>query len=101
MTGKRYTDEEMRQIEAQFTESELRYRSDMQSKVDELLRAEAERSKKYDPFIDILLQRELDREELRKAVIRHGTLFALGAVALFAASAAWHEVQALLAMVKR
>lgn len=46
-----------------------RWKSDVDLKLDALIRAEEDWRKKYSAFIDILIQREADRAALRKAVI--------------------------------
>lgn len=56
------SDEEIRRIET-------RWKSDVDSKLDALIRAEEENRKKYSAFLDILIQRETDRAALRKSVI--------------------------------
>lgn len=48
---------------------EARWKSDVDSKLDALIRAEEENRKKYGAFLDILIQRETDRAALRKSVI--------------------------------
>lgn len=48
---------------------EARWKSDVDSKLDALIRAEEENRKKYSAFLDILIQRETDRAALRKSVI--------------------------------
>lgn len=52
---------------------EIRWKSDVDKKLDELLRNQYERGSKYDAFIDMLIKREADRAEIRKAII-HKTL---------------------------
>ena len=54
----------------------------------------------YLPYIQMLAQREKDRAELRKAVIKHGTIVALGAVILFLLNAVSHEIQMIFKAVK-
>lgn len=56
------SEDELRRIEA-------RWKSDVDLKLDALISAEGERGRKYDAFIEILIQREQARAALRKAVI--------------------------------
>ena len=86
----------IREIEAEFKKSELTWRSHIQDLIDEILRHQRERALKYDHFIDMLIAREKEREELRKAIIHHGTMVALGAVAIFALNACWQEIVSLV-----
>jgi len=64
---------------------EMRWKSDVDSKLDELLRCERERSCKYDTFIDMMIQREEDRADLRKAIIQKtlGGLVLAGVLGMF------------------
>ena len=56
------TDEEIRRIET-------RWKSDVDSKLDALIRAEREHADKYGAFLDMLIKREADRAAMRKAVM--------------------------------
>lgn len=49
-------------------------------------------TEEYLPYLKMLAQRERDRAELRKAVIKHTTIIAVGAVLLFVLNAVWNEV---------
>lgn len=93
------SDEEIRTIDADFKRSELHWRSDIENDVKELVRLERERALKYDHFIDILIKRESDREELRLAIMKHGTIFVLGAVALFVLRACWNEFTQVISVL--
>jgi hypothetical protein len=54
----------------------------------------------YLPYLKLLAEREKERAELRKAIIKHGTIVALGAVILFVLNAVSHELQSLIKIVK-
>lgn len=56
------TEAEMRRIEA-------RWKSDVDLKLDALIRSEKEHREKYDAFLDMLIKREADRAAMRKAVM--------------------------------
>ena len=49
-------------------------------------------TEEYLPYLKMLAQRERDRAELRKAIIKHTTLIAVGVVVLFVLNAVWNEV---------
>lgn len=94
------SDEEKQTIDAEFKRSELRWRSDIENDVKELVRLEQERAKKYDSFIDMLIKREQKRERLWDAVIDKGfTMLIIGAVVSLV-SLAWNgalgELKAIL-----
>jgi len=63
----RMTDEEIRRIEA-------RWKSDVDLKLDALIRAEHDRGVKYDAFLDMLVAREKGRAEIRRAIIEKGII---------------------------
>lgn len=45
----------------------------------------------YLPYIQILAQREKEKAELRRAVIKHGTIVAIGALIIFLIQASINE----------
>ena len=49
-------------------------------------------TEEYLPYLKMLAQRERDRAELRKAIIKHGTVVAIGAVLVFVLHAVVNEV---------
>lgn len=49
-------------------------------------------TEEYLPYLKMLAQRERDRAELRKAIIKHGTIVAIGAVLVFVLHAVMNEV---------
>jgi hypothetical protein len=55
----------------------------------------------YLPYLKLLAEREKERSELRKAVIKHGTIIALGAVILFVLSAVSHELQSFFKAIPK
>jgi ferric-dicitrate binding protein FerR (iron transport regulator) len=55
----------------------------------------------YLPYLKLLAEREKERAELRRAVIKHGTIVALGAVILFVLNAVSHELQALFRVIPK
>lgn len=86
---------EQESIDAEFKRSELRWRSDIECDVKELVRLERARSDKYDKFIDMLIEREGERKELRKAIM-HKTLSGLmwiGVLGLFSLMASGSKVE--------
>lgn len=48
-------------------------------------------TEEYLPYMKLLVQREKDRAELRKAIIKHGTIVAIGAILIFLANAVINE----------
>ncbi len=69
--------EKAARIEAEYKESELRYRSDLQLKIDSLIiqeRARTERAEKYYTFLDMIIKRETDRAAFRAAVMEKGLI---------------------------
>ena len=46
----------------------------------------------YLPYMKMLVQREKDRADLRRAIIKHGTIVAIGAVMVFVLQAVVNEV---------
>lgn len=59
------SDEEKKEVELEFKKSELRYRSDMQLKMDKVIVF----IDTYAPLLKMLAEREVDRRALRKAII--------------------------------
>lgn len=55
--------------EAELRRLEARWKSDVDQKLDTLIRADEERSKKYDVFLDMMIEREKARAKLRSAII--------------------------------
>ena len=55
----------------------------------------------YLPYLKLLAEREKDRAELRRAVIKHGTIIALGALIVFMFSAISHEIAAIIKAMPR
>jgi len=49
-------------------------------------------TEEYLPYLKMLAQREKDRAELRRAIIKHGTIVAIGAVLIFVLNAVVNEV---------
>lgn len=76
------SDEEMRRLES-------RWKSDVDKKLDALIRAEEEHREKYGSFLDILIQREADRAALRKAVIEKTLAGLIWMVVVGLVSLAW------------
>ena len=58
-------------------------------------------TKEYLPYLKLLAEREKERAELRRAVIKHGTIIALGAVIVFVFSAVSHEIQAFIKAIPK
>ena len=54
----------------------------------------------YLPYLKLLAEREKERSELRRAIIKHGTIIALGSVIIFVLNAVSHEVQSFIRMIK-
>lgn len=52
-------------------------------------------------FINGWMEREKDRADLRKTVIKHGTLLAMTAVVIFVFRAVWKDVLDLIWSVKK
>lgn len=52
-------------------------------------------------FINIWMERAKDRAELRRAIIKHGTLLAMTAVVLFIFRAVWRDILDLIWMQKK
>ena len=52
-------------------------------------------------FINAWMERERDRAELRKAVIKHGTLLAMTAIVIFIFRAVWSDIVDLVWAVKK
>jgi hypothetical protein len=52
-------------------------------------------------YLKLLAEREKERAELRRAVIKHGTIVALGAVIIFVLSAVSHELQAFFKAIPK
>lgn len=61
------TPDEIRRIEA-------RWKSDVDSKLDALIRSEKEQREKYSAFLDMLIERERNRAAIRKAIIEKGVV---------------------------
>ena len=71
------TDQQKEELHDQFRQSELRWRSDIQDRIDSLLRGQEEfreweiaRKLKYDGFIDTMIDREKKRMALWDAIIQ-------------------------------
>lgn len=58
-------------------------------------------TEEYLPYLKLLAEREKERAELRRAVIKHGTIVALGAVIIFVLSAISHEIQSLIKAIPK
>lgn len=43
-------------------------------------------------FINVWMEREKDRAELRKAIIKHGTILAMTAIVIFIFRAVWSDI---------
>lgn len=71
------TEKQKEEVREQFLQSELRWRSDIQDRIDALLKGqqefrdlEANRKYKYDAFIDTMIDREKKRMALWDAIIQ-------------------------------
>lgn len=49
-------------------------------------------TEEYLPYLKMLAQREKDRAELRKAIIKHSTIVVIGAILIFILHAVFNEV---------
>lgn len=58
-------------------------------------------TKEYLPYLKLLAERERDRADLRRAIIKHGTIIALGALIVFMFSAVSHEIQAFIKAIPK
>lgn len=47
-------------------------------------------------FINVWMERERDRADLRRAIIKHGTLLAMTAIVIFIFRAVWKDILELL-----
>jgi hypothetical protein len=66
-----------------------------------ILKTWDEFTEEYLPYLKLLAEREKERAELRRAIIKHGTIVALGAVILFVLSAVSHELQAFFRAIQK
>jgi len=87
------TQEEESQIEAEFKRSELRWRLEVENDIKELVRLEQERAKKYDVFLEMLMEREHRHRQLSDALIVKSLGGALWAVVLFVAYSSWAYIK--------
>lgn len=72
------SEEEKSKIEAEWHRSELRWRSDIENDIKELVRLETARVLKYDAFLDKMIAREDRRARFQDAVIEKGVIALLG-----------------------
>lgn len=69
----------MRSIKEEPTEQDYKdfyntWKSDFSKKIDALMQKEESRAKRYDAFLDMLIEREASRAAMRRAVIEKGII---------------------------
>jgi len=93
-------DERLQRLENDIQNAKEKQR-EMTKDITCILKTWDEFTEEYLPYLKLLAEREKERAELRRAIIRHGTIVALGAVILFVLSAVSHELQAFFKAIPK
>jgi hypothetical protein len=93
-------DERLQKLENDIQNAKEKQR-EMTKDITCILKTWDEFTEEYLPYLKLLAEREKERAELRRAIIKHGTIVALGAVILFVLSAVSHELQAFFKAIPK